>query len=137
MRRGMSPTFRETVPGHKTVPRHKLKAAVAAMTPHPAIRRRTALAALLCGGAIVPVKGWTHWEGFEAADPSTPAALLRFESAAADYVETAIAPESWLARFGVDGRSAESGPSPVAEAGAGDHSGHTGVEQSTPAPMPE
>ena len=115
------------------------------MTPYPLIRRSAALAALLWGGTIVPVKGWTHWEGFEAADPSTPAALLRFESAAADYVEAAITPESWLARFGVDGRSAESGPSPVAEAGAseldaagaGEHSGHTGVEQPAPAPMPE
>ena len=118
---------------------------MAAMTPYPLIRRSAALAALLCGGTIVPVKGWTHWEGFEAADPSTPAALLRFESAAADYDETAITPESWLARFEEDGRSAESGPSPVAEAGAseldaagaGEHSGHTGVEQPTPAPMPE
>ena len=115
------------------------------MTPYPLIRRSAALAALLCGGTIVPVNGWTHWEGFEAADPSTPAALLRFESAAADYDETAITTESWIARFGVDGRSAEPGPSPVAEAGtgeldaagAGEHSGHTGVEQPTPAPMPE
>lgn len=47
----------------------------------------------------VPVTGWTHWEGFEAADPSTPAALLRFESAASGYVEAAAVPVSWFTPF--------------------------------------
>ena len=115
------------------------------MTPHPAIRRSAALAALLFGGTIAPLKGWTHWEGFEAADPSTPAALLRFESAAADYVEAAITPESWLARFEAVGQSAEPGGPHAAEAAiderdavsAGEHSGHTGVEPPAPAPIPE
>lgn len=113
------------------------------MTPHPAIRRSAALAALLCGGAIVPVAGRTHWEGIEAADPSTPAALLRFESAAAGYVETDVTPGSWLARFEAGGQSAEPGQPPTAATGernavgAGEHSGHTGVEPSAPAPFPE
>lgn len=74
------------------------------MTPRPAIRRRAALAALLCGGTIVPIQGWAHWEGFEAADPSTPAALLRFESAAAGYVEAQDAPVSWITPFENDMR---------------------------------
>ena len=103
------------------------------------------MAGLLCGGMAFAVVGWTHWEGFEAADPSTPAALLRFESATGGYVEADITPESWLARFEVDGRPAESGRAPVAEAGTGErdavgtgeHTGHTGVEQPAPAPIPE
>lgn len=109
------------------------------MSPHPAIGRGVALAALLCVGAIVPVAGWTHWEGFEAADPSTPAALLRFESAAAGYIEAAVTPGSWLARFEVDGQSAEPGEPPAAgagvgadeqdTAGAGETSGHSGDRQ--------
>ena len=74
------------------------------MTPQRAIRRSAALAALLCGGTIVPMKGWAHWEGFEAADPSTPAALLRFESAASGYVEAEATPVSWLTLFENDMR---------------------------------
>ena len=115
------------------------------MRPHPAIGRSAALAALLCGGTIVPVAGWTHWEGFEAADPSTPAALLRFESAATGYVEADVTPESWLARFEVDGQPAVPGQPPVAEAatgerdadGTGEPYGPTGVEPPAPTPMPE
>ena len=113
------------------------------LRPHPAVRRSAALAALLCGGTIIPVGGWTHWEGFEAADPSTPAALLRFESAAAGYVEVDVTPGSWLARFEVEGQPAGPDQPPAAETGerdavgAGDHSGHTGVEPPAPAPIPE
>ena len=118
-------------------------AAIAAMRPRQVIRRSAALAALLFGGAIVPVAGWTHWEGFEAADPSTPAALLRFESAAAGYIEADVAPGSWLARFEVDGPSAEPGQTPTAvtgkrdAVGAGEHTGHNGVEPSAPNQIPE
>ena len=117
--------------------------AIAEMRPRPAIRRSAALAVLLCGGTSVPVAGWTHWEGFEAADPSTPAALLRFESAAAGYVEADATPESWLARFEVDGQSGEPGRPHAAAiserdaVGAGEHSGHTGVEPPAPASMAE
>ena len=113
------------------------------MRPHTAIGRSGALAALLCGGAIVPVAGWTHWEGFEAADPSTPAALLRFESAAAEYIEADVTPGPWLARFDVDGQSEETGQPPAAatgerdSVGAGEHSGHTGVEPPARTPIPE
>ena len=118
-------------------------AAVAAVRPGPAIRRSAALAVLLCGGTIVPVAGWTHWEGFEAADPSTPAALLRFESATDGYVEADVTPESWLARFEVDGQSAEPGRPPAAATGernavgAGEHSGHSGIEPPAPASIAE
>ncbi|MDE0001681.1 MAG: hypothetical protein OXQ29_03175 [Rhodospirillaceae bacterium] len=113
------------------------------MKPHPAIRRRAALTALLCGGAIVPVAGWTHWEGYEAADPSTPAALLMFESAAAGYVEVAVTPGFWLARFELDGQSEVPGQPPAAATGEGDavdtgeHSGRSGVEPPAPASASE
>lgn len=115
------------------------------MTLHPAIGRSAAVAALLCGGTIVPVTGWAHWEGFEAADPSTPAALLRFESAAAGYVAAPVTPASWLERFQADGGPAVPNPPPVAEAdtgerdttGTGATSGHAGVGQPAAAPIPE
>ena len=115
------------------------------MRPHPAFRRSAALAVLLCGEAIVPVAGWAHWEGFEAADPSTPAALLRFESAAATYSEARIAPVSWVERIQVDGEpalpdqrpAAEAGTGDLDAAGAGDTSGYTGVVQPAPTPIPE
>lgn len=113
------------------------------MTPHRAIRRSAALAALLCGGAIVPITGWAHWEGFEAADPSTPAALLRFESAVSGYVEAPVTPASWLERFQADGGPAVPNRPPVAGAdtverdtgGTGESSGHAGVAQPAAAPM--
>ena len=90
-----------------------------------------------------PVAGWAHWEGFEAADPSTPAALLRFESAAAGYVEAKVVSGSWLERFDAVGQPAEAGQSPATSTGerdavgAGEHSGHTGVEPPAPTPLPE
>lgn len=107
------------------------------MTPRPATRRSAAIAVLLCGGTIVPVTGWAHWEGFEAADPSTPAALLRFESAAAGYAVAPVAPASWLERFQANGGLAVQNPPPVAESGTGEASGHAGVEQPAAAPIPE
>lgn len=115
------------------------------MTLHADIGRYAAVCALLWGGMSVPIVGWTHWEGFEAADPSTPAALLRFESAATGYVEADVTLGSWLARFEVDGQRAESGQTPAPETATGErdavdaekHSGHTGVEAQTPAPIPE
>lgn len=115
------------------------------MTLHPATRRSVVLATLLCGGTIVPVTGWAHWEGFEAADPSTPAALLRFESAAAGYVEAPVTPASWLERFQADGGAAVPKQPPVAGAGTGERdtggtgetSGHAGVELPAAAPIPE
>ena len=115
------------------------------MTLHPAIRRSAARAALLCGATLVPVTGWAHWEGFEAADPSTPAALLRFESAAAGYVVAPVTPATWLTQFQADGGSAATNRPSVAESGTGERdtsgtgetSGRTGVEQPAAAPIPE
>ena len=91
------------------------------------------MAGLLCGGMAFAVAGWAHWEGFEAADPSTPAALLRFESAAAGYTESEVMPESWPARFEVDGQPGVPGRPSAAEGGPGDHSDHASAAQPTPA----
>ena len=115
------------------------------MTLHPAIARSAAVAALLCGGTIAPVTGWAHWEGFEAADPSTPAALLRFESAAAGYVEPPVTPASWLAQFQMNDGPVVPHRPPAADAGTGERdtsgtgetSGHAGVEQPAAASIPE
>ena len=55
--------------------------------------------ALLCGGSAIPATGWTHWEGIEAADPATPAAVLRLDSAAARYTTLDAGPLPWRALF--------------------------------------
>ena len=44
------------------------------------------LLALLCAGSAIPQAGWAHSEGIEAADPSTPVALLGLQSATIRYV---------------------------------------------------
>jgi hypothetical protein len=43
------------------------------------------LIALLVGGSAISQAGFAHSEGIEAADPSTPAALLVFEGAVFRY----------------------------------------------------
>lgn len=48
--------------------------------------RAACLLALLCAGSVIPQAGWTHSEGIEAADPSTPAAMLGLQSATIRYV---------------------------------------------------
>ncbi len=58
--------------------------------------------ALLCGGSAIPATGWTHWEGIEAADPATPAAVLRLDSAAARYTTLDAGPLPWRALFDGD-----------------------------------
>ena len=94
------------------------------------------MAALLWGAALVPVAGWAHWEGFAAADPSTPAALLRFESAAAGYTDSPVVPESWPARFEVDGQPGVPDRPSADERGTVDHSEHASAAQPTPASIP-
>ncbi len=106
------------------------------MSAQATIRRFAALFVVLAGGTSVPVAGWTHWEGFEAADPSTPAALLRFQSAASGYTQEDSDRESWLARLEIVARPDEPGPVSTTERSAG-HSDHAPVAQPTPAPTPQ
>ena len=55
----------------------------------------------------MPTVGWTHWEGFEAADPATPAAVLTFDSAVARYAALDAGPLPWRALFDGDLRRQE------------------------------
>ncbi len=55
--------------------------------------------ALLCAGSGVAKIGSAHWEGFEAADPATPAAILRFDSAVTHYSALDAGPLPWRALF--------------------------------------
>ena len=70
--------------------------------------------ALLLGASSVPAVAWGHWEGVEAADPSTPAAVLRLESATAAYTEANAAPVSWRTLFEDAGDSGEAAEAPRA-----------------------
>ncbi len=93
----------------------------------PRVRREmTRVVALLLGGSAIPAIGRCHWEGIEAADPSTPAAVLRFESAAAHYSEANITMVPWRALFAGDGESGEAAGSRAPEAGA--NAGSSGAE---------
>ena len=95
--------------------------------------RRIYVIALLCGGSAIPATGWTHWEGFEAADPATPAAVLTFDSAVSHYAILDARPLPWRALFDADDDSSTlDGPS-GAEAGADTHSGNAGAAPNTPA----
>ena len=82
---------------------------------------------LLCG-SVMPATGWTHWEGFEAADPATPVAVLRLQSAAGRYAALDAAPLPWRTLFAGDDDSTA-----VVEGGANAHAGHAGAAQQTPA----
>lgn len=79
--------------------------------------------ALLCGGSAIAVTGWTHWEGYEAADPATPAAVLTFDSAIGRYTALDAEPLAWRALFDGDGDHTQSG--------------HAGVAPHTPATTPQ
>ena len=87
-------------------------------------RKSAFVIALLCGGAI-PAVGLTHWEGFEAADPATPAAVLRLDSAVTRYSALDAGPLPWRALFEGDNDSP----------GADDHAhmDHSGAAEGTPA----
>ncbi len=89
--------------------------------------------ALLCGGSAIPATAWTHWEGFEAADPATPAAVLTFDSAVAHYTTLDARPLPWRALFDADENSSTIGGPSGAEAGADTHSGNAGAAPHTPA----
>ena len=63
-----------------------------------------------------------HWEGFEAADPATPAAVLRFDSAVTRYAALDAGPLPWRTLFQGDDEA------------PGDHAhmGHAGAAESSP-----
>ncbi len=87
--------------------------------------------ALLCGGCTMPALGWTHWEGFEAADPATPAAVLTFDSAVARYTALDAGPLPWRALF--DSKLSAVGGRSGAEADAKTSSGQAGAAPHSPA----
>ncbi|HSG64564.1 MAG TPA: hypothetical protein VLD39_06170 [Gammaproteobacteria bacterium] len=71
----------------------------------------------------MPIVAWTHSEGVEAADPTTPPAVLELASAVRSYTSLRIQPVNWHERFGA------SVPPAV------DHSAHmsAGAQHSMPA----
>ena len=85
------------------------------------------LIALLWSGSAIPSTGWTHLEGIEAADPATPAAVLRLDIATARYTGPDAARMPWRAQ--VDATNFPAAAEPGAEA----HPGHAGAAQHTPA----
>ena len=64
--------------------------------------------ALLSAGSGIAKIGSAHWEGFEAADPATPAAILRFDSAVTRYSALDAEPLPWRALFQGDDQSPDS-----------------------------
>jgi hypothetical protein len=48
---------------------------------------------------MIPAAGLAHWEGFEAADPTTPAALLSLDSAAGRYTASDVTLRPWRELF--------------------------------------
>lgn len=92
--------------------------------------KKAYLIALLCGGSAIPAIGWTHWEGFEAADPATAAALLTFNSAVDRYTPLDTEPLPW--RAPIDGDSDSSTAGETTGAGASPHSGHAGTAPTNP-----
>ena len=90
--------------------------------------KKAYLIALLCGGSAIPAIGWTHWEGFEAADPATAAALLTFSSAVDRYTPLDTEPLPWLAPSDSDSSTAGE----AAGTGASPHSGHAGTAPTNP-----
>jgi hypothetical protein len=81
----------------------------------------------------MPAIGWTHWEGFEAADPATPAAILTFDSAVARYTALDAEPLPWRALFNGDSSTVRGRSR--AEAGAKTVSGQASAAPHTPATM--
>ncbi|MDG2316039.1 MAG: hypothetical protein P8M36_03895 [Gammaproteobacteria bacterium] len=50
---------------------------------------------LLFGGILASFPSIAHWEGFEAADPSTPSAILRYDSLMGHYKSLEDITVSW------------------------------------------
>ena len=76
----------------------------------------------------MPSIGWTHWEGFEAADPATATALLTFDSAVDRYTPLDTGPLPWRALIDGDSASRTAGE----EAGASPRSGLAGTAPTNP-----
>ena len=79
-------------------------------------------AALLVMGSAASFPCLAHWEGVEAADPATPAALLSFESAASRYVAPDSDPLPWRERFAETPGEHDA------------HAGHAGANPQPPSP---
>ncbi|HEY5623551.1 MAG TPA: hypothetical protein VIV14_07300 [Gammaproteobacteria bacterium] len=75
------------------------------------------IAALLVTGSAVSSSCLAHWEGVEAADPATPAALLNLDTATDRYIASDSAPLPWRERFanGSSGHEAHAGHADAAE----------------------
>jgi len=92
--------------------------------------------ALLCVGGAMPVAGWTHSEGVEAADPATPAAVLTLASAARRYTAPDAPTVKWSARTNAAGEStsAPAGPTRGSQGNAHRHdAGHASTAPATQA----
>lgn len=85
------------------------------------------LIAILCVGSAIPQAGWTHSEGIEAADPSTPAAMLSLESATIRYLQPNAEPLQWRELFDATADSA------MPEASSNERSEYTDTTSTTPA----
>ena len=98
----------------------------------PYARIRTLLLTAFAGaGVTTPAAGWAHWEGFEAADPTTPAAVLTFDSAIGRYTSADAGPRRWRTLFEVE---RDSGTAAGAASGAHTHHPvHTGATPPAPA----
>ncbi len=85
--------------------------------------------ALACGGSVMPATGRAHWEGVEAADPATPAAVLVLESATARYTSPNAARLPWRLLFDGSTRAARR----ATELGTDSRSANDAAAQQTPA----
>jgi hypothetical protein len=86
----------------------------------------------------MPMTGWTHSEGVEAADPATPTAVLTLASASRRYVALEAAPVKWSAHVGVTGESAPGGAQASRESLDNAHhhdAGHAGTAPATQATL--
>jgi hypothetical protein len=106
--------------------------------------RAVCLLALLCAGSAMPQVGWAHSEGIEAADPSTPAAMLGLQSATIRYARPNTQALQWRLLFDSRPDSIMHGAHHAPEAAGsnmgnvgnvqpGMHSGHAGAASTAPA----
>jgi hypothetical protein len=91
------------------------------------------LIALLFGGSAISQIGLAHSEGIEAADPSTPAALLRFEGAVNRYTKPTGEQLQWRALF--DDRTGSPTPMSHRACSGKKPSGHPGNSTADSATM--
>ena len=83
---------------------------------------------VVLGSTVLPMTAAAHWEGFEAADPTTPAAVLRFDSAVDGYTAIATRRLAWRTRFADRGTGTAARPDTERSPGSG--------SEPRPAPSP-